>query len=147
MIRWMKQKQKIFILQIDLFHIPSTSNIWDFTSLITFITTMILMQDLQQHQRQWELERMFGTVHTWIYTTNNKYYSSMPYQSTYLLLWGCETWSLVRQTLLDKLEVFLHRSVRHIISIKISQVKEETRGTVLPREDLPGECCFLLFMN
>ena len=27
------------------------------------------------------------------------------------LLWGCESWAL-RQTLLDALEVFLHRSVR-----------------------------------
>ena len=32
-----------------------------------------------------------------------------------LLLWGCETWSL-RQVLLNKLEVFLHRSVRRIMA-------------------------------
>ena len=41
-----------------------------------------------------------------------------------LLLWGCETWTL-RQTLLGKLEVFLHRSIRCILSISLSQVKEE----------------------
>ena len=41
-----------------------------------------------------------------------------------LLLWGCETWSL-RQVLLDKLEVFLHRNVRRILGISITQVKEE----------------------
>ena len=56
-----------------------------------------------------------------------------------LLLWGCETWSL-RQTLLNKLEVFLHRSVRRILSIKISQVKEEHIKNVFVRQkfyDIP----------
>jgi len=41
-----------------------------------------------------------------------------------LLLWGCETWSL-RQVLLNKLEVFLHRSVRRILGVSMPQVKEE----------------------
>jgi hypothetical protein len=41
-----------------------------------------------------------------------------------LLLWGCETWSL-RQSHLDKLEVFLHRSIRNILAINITCVKEE----------------------
>jgi len=40
-----------------------------------------------------------------------------------LLLWGCETWSL-RQTLLCRLEVFLHRSIRHILHISIIEVKD-----------------------
>ena len=38
-----------------------------------------------------------------------------------LLLWGCESWSL-RKTLLDSLEVFLHRGIRRILRIKMSQV-------------------------
>ena len=41
-----------------------------------------------------------------------------------LLLWGCETWSL-RQSLLNKLEVFLHRSIRRILAINMTRVKEE----------------------
>jgi len=41
-----------------------------------------------------------------------------------LLLWGCETWSL-RQVLLNKLEVFLHRNIRRILGISITQVQEE----------------------
>ena len=41
-----------------------------------------------------------------------------------LLLWGAETWSL-RKTQLDQLEVFLHRSIRRILQISISTVKEE----------------------
>ena len=38
-----------------------------------------------------------------------------------LLLWGCESWAL-RQTLLDALEVFLHRSVRQILRIQVRHV-------------------------
>jgi hypothetical protein len=41
-----------------------------------------------------------------------------------LLLWGAETWSL-RKTQLDELEVFLHRSIRRILQIAMSTVKEE----------------------
>jgi hypothetical protein len=41
-----------------------------------------------------------------------------------LLLWGCETWSL-RQSLLDKLEVFFHRSVRRILQINMTRVKDQ----------------------
>jgi hypothetical protein len=41
-----------------------------------------------------------------------------------LLLWGAETWSL-RKTQLDQLEVFLHCSVRRILQISMSTVKEE----------------------
>ena len=40
-----------------------------------------------------------------------------------LLLWGCESWAL-RQTLLNKLEVFLHRSIRSILNINMVQVRE-----------------------
>ena len=41
-----------------------------------------------------------------------------------LLLWGCKTWSL-QQSLLNKLEVFLHRSIRRILAINMTRVKEE----------------------
>ena len=41
-----------------------------------------------------------------------------------LLLWGCENWSL-RQDLLRRLEVFLHRGIRRILHISITQVQEE----------------------
>ena len=40
-----------------------------------------------------------------------------------LLLWGAETWSL-RKSQLDKLEVFLHRSIRRILQISMSTVRE-----------------------
>jgi len=40
------------------------------------------------------------------------------------LLWGATTWSL-RKTQLDQLEVFLHRSIRRILQISMSRVKEE----------------------
>jgi hypothetical protein len=41
-----------------------------------------------------------------------------------LLLWGAETWSL-RKSQLDKLEVFLHRSIRRILQILMSTVQEQ----------------------
>ena len=41
-----------------------------------------------------------------------------------LLLWGAETWSL-RKSQLDHLEVFLHCSIRRILQISMSTVKEE----------------------
>jgi hypothetical protein len=42
----------------------------------------------------------------------------------YLLLWGCKTWS-IHQALLDKLEVFLHRSIQQILHVSMTCVKEE----------------------
>jgi hypothetical protein len=41
-----------------------------------------------------------------------------------LLLWGAETWSL-RKSHLDKLEVFLHRSIQRILQISMSTVQEQ----------------------
>jgi hypothetical protein len=41
-----------------------------------------------------------------------------------LLLWGAETWSL-KKSQLDKLEVFLHRSIRRILQISMSKVREQ----------------------
>jgi len=41
-----------------------------------------------------------------------------------LLLWGAETWSL-RKLQLDKLEVFLHRSIRRILQISMTKVQEQ----------------------
>jgi hypothetical protein len=41
-----------------------------------------------------------------------------------LLLWGAETWSL-RKSQLDKLEVFLHRSIRRILQISMTKVREQ----------------------
>ena len=40
-----------------------------------------------------------------------------------LILWGCKSWVL-RWTLLSKLEVFLHRSIRRILNINMVQVME-----------------------
>ena len=41
-----------------------------------------------------------------------------------LLTWGAETWSL-RKSQLDKLEVFFHRSIRRILQISMSKVREQ----------------------
>ncbi len=42
----------------------------------------------------------------------------------YLLLWGAETWSL-RKLQLNKLELFLHRSIPHILQISMTKVQEQ----------------------
>ena len=41
-----------------------------------------------------------------------------------LLLWGCESWALKKSSLL-KLESFHHRSIRRILKINMTQVREE----------------------
>jgi hypothetical protein len=41
-----------------------------------------------------------------------------------LLLWGCESWA-IREATLQKLEVFLHRSIRKILNITIQMVIDE----------------------
>jgi hypothetical protein len=55
--------------------------------------------------------------------TYNKYllFCAIPIN---LLLWGAETWSL-RKSQLDKREVFLHRSIRRILQISMSKVREQ----------------------
>ena len=51
-----------------------------------------------------------------------------------LLLWWCESWAL-RETTLQKLEIFLHRSTRKILRIDITQVIDEriTNGSIRTR--------------
>ena len=41
-----------------------------------------------------------------------------------LLLWGCESWVL-RKSLLKNIEVFLQRSIRRILAIIVTQVKDQ----------------------
>jgi hypothetical protein len=41
-----------------------------------------------------------------------------------LLLWGCKSWAL-RESLLDKLDAFIHKSIRRILGINIEQFKEQ----------------------
>jgi len=54
---------------------------------------------------------------------NNKYllFHAIPMN---LLLRGAETWSQ-RKSQLDKLEVFIHRSICHILQISMSKVREQ----------------------
>ena len=48
-------------------------------------------------------------------------FRAIPYN---LLLWGCESWAL-REATLKKLEVFLHRNIRKILCITITQVTDK----------------------
>ena len=68
------------------------------------------------------LKEMWRTPHL---DVHNKYllFRAIPMN---LLLWGAETWSLrLRKSQLDQLEVFLHHSIRRILQILMSAVKEE----------------------
>ena len=40
-----------------------------------------------------------------------------------LLLWGCKSWAL-RQSLLNTLDVFLHRNIRRILGINMTKVRD-----------------------
>ena len=53
----------------------------------------------------------------------NKYllFHSIPMN---LLLWGAETWSL-RKLQLDKLKMFLHRSIQRILHISLTKVRKQ----------------------
>ena len=59
--------------------------------------------------------------------TRSKYLIFMAIQSN-LLLWGCESWAL-RKDLLEKLERFVNRKIRSILSLNMTNVKEEKSQT------------------
>merc|ERR1712115_772112 len=40
-----------------------------------------------------------------------------------MLLWGCESWAL-KESSLSSLDIFLHRSIRRIMKVSMSKVKD-----------------------
>ena len=54
-----------------------------------------------------------------------------------LLLWGCESWALWT-SLLEKLEVFLHRSIQRILGISMTKVKDKHLTNEIVRRKLFG---------
>ncbi len=59
-----------------------------------------------------------------------------------LLLWGAETW-LLWKSQLDKLEVFLHRSIQHILHISMTEVRGQQRHNDKVRQmfySIPSVC-------
>eukprot|EP00956_Cyclotella_meneghiniana_P019936 scaffold34652_cov36-Cyclotella_meneghiniana.AAC.1 len=53
--------------------------------------------------------------------TKHLFYLAIPIN---LLLWGCESWALKKSSL-KKLEAFHHRSIRRILKINMTQVRED----------------------
>jgi hypothetical protein len=78
------------------------------------------------------LKEVWRNPHLDVY---NKYLLFWAISMNLLLLWVCKTWSL-QQSLLDKLEVFLHRSVQKILQISMTQVKDEGLRNCRVREML-----------
>ena len=54
-----------------------------------------------------------------------------------LLLWRCEIWAL-QTYFLEKLEVFIHCSIRHILGIKMSEVKYQRNTNETVRRNCFG---------
>ena len=73
------------------------------------------------------LKHFFNNEHVDTYT-KHLIFKAIPLN---LLLWGCETWSL-REDHYVKLESFLQRSIRNILNINMTQVKEDH----IKREDI-----------
>jgi curved DNA-binding protein CbpA len=63
--------------------------------------------------------------------TKHSFFLAIPIN---LLLWGCESWAL-KESALKKLDAFLHRSIRRILGIKMSQVREERIRNEQVRKD------------
>ncbi|EJK69164.1 hypothetical protein THAOC_09610, partial [Thalassiosira oceanica] len=66
------------------------------------------------------LKHFFNNEHVDTYT-KHLIFKAIPLN---LLLWGCETWSL-REDHYVKLESFLQRSIRNILNINMTQVKDD----------------------
>ena len=64
-------------------------------------------------------EKIWKDRHVYMYS-NYIIFQAIPCN---LLLWGCEIWDL-RQSLIDKLDVFLHCSIRSILGIRMGQVRK-----------------------
>ena len=74
----------------------------------------------------WAANALMGALDKfWIYHHVDMYSKYMIFWEIpcNLLLWGCEIWSL-RQSLIDKLDLFLHHSIRRILDIIIGHVRE-----------------------
>ena len=79
------------------------------------------------------LKHFFNNKHVDTYT-KHLIFKAIPLN---LLLWGCEAWSL-REDHYIKLESFLHRSIRNILNINMTQVQEDHIKNEIIRETFYG---------
>jgi hypothetical protein len=63
--------------------------------------------------------------------TKHSFFLAIPIN---LLLWGCKSWAL-KESAFKKLDAFLHRSIRQILGIKMSKVREERIRNEQVRKD------------
>ena len=94
-----------------------------FNYLGNFIAYSLLDDFDIEHRLAQALSAMVSLQHFWAddaVDVHSKYliFYDIPVN---LALWVCESWAL-RETLLKKLEVFFHRSIRRILVISITQV-------------------------
>ena len=102
----------------------------DFTAHFKYLGSFIsfdLTDDMDIRHRITKANQAMGALrHFW----RNPYADLHAKKSIFLaipanlLLWGCETWAL-RQSHIDKLNVFWHRAIRNILGIRMSEVIDD----------------------
>ena len=102
----------------------------DFTAHFKYLGSFIsfdLTDDMDIRNRITKANQAMGALrHFW----KNPYADLQAKKSIFLaipanlLLWGCETWAL-RQSHIDKLNVFWHRAIRNILGIRMSEVIDD----------------------
>ena len=102
----------------------------DFTPIFKYLGTLIsfdLRDDKDIEKRISKASQMVGALkNVWddeFVDKKTKYlfFLAIPIN---LLMWGCETWAL-KESSVKAIDVFIHRSIRRILGIKMSRVKEE----------------------
>ena len=101
----------------------------NFTAHFKYLGSFIsfdLTDDMDIRNRITKANQAMGALRHW----RNPYTDLQAKKSIFLaipanlLLWGCETWAL-RQTHIDKLNVFWHRAIRNILGIRMSEVIDD----------------------
>ena len=102
----------------------------DFTAHFKYLGSFIsfdLTDDMDIRNRITKANQAMGALrHFW----RNPYANLQAKKAIFLaipanlLLWGCETWAL-RQSHIDKLNVFWHRAIRNILGIRMSEVIDD----------------------
>ena len=118
LILWYVTKIVYLSQKQDQFSVKS-SNL--FIDLIALIVRMFIVRYTKQvaasNTAIGSLRKFWGDPHVDMYS-KSMFFRAIPCN---LLLWGCKSWAL-RQSLLNTLDVFLHRNIRRILGINITKV-------------------------
>ena len=127
-----KQREELYhaSTQTDRIYLENGTSYIDFTAHFKYLGTFIsfdLTDDHDINHRIMRASQSMGALkHYWDnpYTDLKSKYVIFQAIPASLLLWGCETWAL-RQSHIDQLNSFWHRSIRRILKITIQEVKDD----------------------